>query len=102
VNVSRAVVLLLILNFVDAVTTIFWVRNGIASEANGLMAGLLDVGDFPFLLVKLGMGAITALVLLRGADRKLARYGVALALVVYAGAMGSHIFTGLAAFGYFS
>jgi uncharacterized membrane protein YebE (DUF533 family) len=66
------------------------------------MAGLLDVGDFPFLLVKLGMGAITALVLLRGADRKLARYGVALALVVYAGAMGSHIFTGLAAFGYFS
>ena len=101
-NVSRAVVVLLLLNLIDAVVTIFWVRNGLAPEANGLMASLLDIGDFPFLLVKLGMGAATALVLLRGADKKLARYGVVIALTAYAGAMGSHVLTGLAAYGYFS
>jgi hypothetical protein len=54
------------------------------------------------LLVKLGMGAATALVLLRGADKKLARYGVVIALTAYAGAMGSHVLTGLAAYGYLS
>ena len=37
---SRAVYLLLVLNLADAVLTIFWVRNGLAVEANGLMAGL--------------------------------------------------------------
>ena len=54
------------------------------------------------LLVKLGMGVLTAVVLLRGAEKKLARYGVVIALTAYAGAMGSHVLTGLAAFGYFS
>ena len=101
-KMSRAVYLLLVLNLADAVLTIFWVRNGLAVEANGLMAGLLDIGDFPFLLVKLGMGAIAAFVLLRGADKKLARYGVVAALTAYLGAMTSHVLTGLAAYGYLS
>ena len=52
----RQVFLLFTLNFVDAVLTIFWVRNGYATEGNHLMSTLLDIGDMPFLMVKLAVG----------------------------------------------
>lgn len=94
--------LLFALNLLDALLTIVWVRSGVATESNQLMASLLDIGNGPFLTVKIAMGAVTALVLMRWGSRKLARYGVAVALAVYLGLMGIHLFTGLAAFGYVS
>lgn len=95
-------ILLFMLNVLDAVLTIFWVRNGVATEGNQLMASLLDIGNTPFLIVKIAIGTITAIVLFRWGNRKLARYGLAVALAVYLGLMGIHLFTGLAAFGYVS
>lgn len=94
--------LLFTLNIVDALLTIYWVRNGFATEGNQLMAGLLDMGDMPFLAVKVAVGAVAAFVLLRWRNLRLARYGLAAALAVYMGLMGIHLFTGLAAFGYVS
>lgn len=94
--------LLFTLNFLDAVLTIYWVRNGYATEGNHLMATLLDIGDMPFLAVKVGIGAVTAIVLWRWRKMRLAKYGLALALAVYIGLMGIHFFTGLSAFGYVS
>jgi hypothetical protein len=94
--------LLFTLNFLDAVLTIYWVRNGYATEGNHLMATLLDIGDMPFLAVKVGIGAVTAVVLWRWRKMRLAKYGLALALAVYIGLMGIHFFTGLSAFGYVS
>jgi hypothetical protein len=92
-------ILLFALNIVDALLTIYWVRNGFATEGNQLMAGLLDMGDMPFLAVKVAVGAVAAFVLLRWSDFRLARYGVAAALAVYIGLMGIHLLTGLSAFG---
>src|SRR5215203_4926114 len=92
-------VLLFALNFFDAVLTIYWVRNGFATEGNQLMARLLDIGDLPFLAVKIAVGAVAAVVLWRWKNLRLARYGLALALCVYIGLMGVHFFTGLSAFG---
>ena len=94
--------LLFALNFLDAVLTIYWVRNGFATEGNHLMATLLDIGDWPFLAVKVGIGAVTAVVLWRWRKFRLAKYGLTLALVVYIALMGVHFFTGLSAFGYVS
>lgn len=94
--------LLFALNFLDAVLTIYWVRNGFATEGNHLMATLLDIGDAPFLAVKLAIGAVTAVVLWRWRKKRLAKYGLAVALVVYIGLMGIHFVTGLSAFGYVS
>lgn len=90
------------LNLLDALLTIIWVREGVATEGNQLMASLLDMGDGPFLAVKITVGAIAAGVLLRWGSRPLARYGVAVALAVYISLMGIHLFTGLAAMGYIS
>jgi len=87
------------LNFFDAVLTLYWVRNGFATEANHLMAGLLDLGNAPFLAVKIAVGAVAALVLSYWGHMKLARYGVTITLAVYLGLMVIHLFTGLSAVG---
>jgi len=39
------------------------VRNGFATEGNQLMAELLDIGDLPFLAVKVAVGGVAAIVL---------------------------------------
>ncbi len=94
--------LLFALNLLDALLTIVWVRSGVATEGNQLMASLLEIGNGPFLGVKVFIGAVTAFVLFRWGNRPLARYGLAVALAVYIGLMGIHLFTGLSAFGFVS
>lgn len=94
--------LLFLLNLLDAILTIYWVRWGVASEGNHLMAGLLDIGDFTFLTVKIGWGMLTALVLLRWGHKRLAKYGLSVALAVYFGVMAVHVFTGMIALGFLS
>mgnify|MGYP000409792410 CR=1 FL=1 len=101
-SLTRSTFLLFLLNFFDAVLTIYWVRNGFATEANHLMAGLLDLGNAPFLTVKIAVGATAALVLSYWGHLKLARYGVTITLAVYLGLMVIHMFTGLSAFGLIS
>jgi Domain of unknown function (DUF5658) len=101
-EMSRPTILLFALNLFDAVLTVYWVRNGFASEGNQLMAGLLDMGNLPFLVVKIAVGAVAAIVLWRWSELRIAKYGLALALVVYVGLMGVHFVTGLSAFGYIS
>jgi len=101
-HLFRETFLLFSLNLLDAILTIIWVRNGVATEGNNLMARLLDSGDFTFLTAKIAVGTITALVLLRWGHRRLARYGLTLALAVYISLMGIHVVTGLSAFGFIS
>ena len=95
-------VLLFALNLLDALLTIVWVRTGVATEGNQLMASLLDIGNGPFLTTKIAIGAVTAIVLFKWGNRPLAKYGLAIALAVYIGLMGIHLFTGLSAVGYVS
>jgi len=99
-HLFRETFLLFLLNLLDAVLTIIWVRSGVATEGNHMMAKLLDMGDFTFLGVKLAIGTFAAIVLLRWGNRRLAKYGVAVALAVYIGVMGIHLLTYLSATGY--
>jgi hypothetical protein len=96
-HLFREVFLLFSLNLLDAVLTIVWVRTGVAPEGNQIMASLMEESDLAFLGVKILMGSIAAVVLLRWGNRKLARYGVAVALVVYVSVMGIHLLTFLTA-----
>ncbi|HEV7903066.1 MAG TPA: DUF5658 family protein, partial [Pyrinomonadaceae bacterium] len=57
--------LLFLLSWLDAQLTIIWVRNGLATEGNGLMAHLLNEGNAPFLATKLLIGAGVAFILYR-------------------------------------
>lgn len=87
------------LNFIDAVLTLFWVRNNFAEEGNALMAHLLDLGDAPFLIVKILMGGLAMLVFYRFAHLRVAKFGLTLALTVYMALMLVHLATGLSAVG---
>lgn len=91
---------LFLLNWLDAQLTLIWVRSDIATEANNLMAQLLDIGDAPFLLTKLAIGAFSAYVLYRCSHLTIARRGMKLALVVYGALMLVHAATGLSAMGW--
>ncbi len=101
-HISRQTILLFSLNFLDAVFTIYWVRHGLATEGNQLMAGLLDLGNVPFLAVKTMIGGIAAFVLWRWGNLRLAQIGLSVALAIYIGLMGVHLFTGLSACGLIS
>lgn len=101
-NISGLTIVLFLLNFADAVLTIYWVRNGFATEGNALMASLLDMGNVPFLSVKMMIGAATAIILWRWKNLRVAQYGLTVALAVYFGVMAVHLVTGLSAFGYLS
>src|SRR6266513_4107418 len=88
------------LNWIDAQLTLIWVRTDIASEGNGLMGALLRIGDAPFLLVKLAIGAFAAYTLYKCSHLPLARRGMQLVLAVYGGLMLAHAATGMAALGW--
>lgn len=92
--------LLFVLNWIDAQLTLFWVRSHIASEGNDLMNELLKIGDAPFLLVKLAIGAFAAYTLYRCAHLPLARRGMQLVLTVYVVLMLVHAATGMSALGW--
>jgi len=99
-HLFRETFLLFLLNLLDAILTIVWVRSGVAPEGNQLMAKLMDMSDLTFLGAKIAMGTFAAIVLLRWGNRKLAKYGVAVALAVYISVMGIHLLTYLSAIGY--
>ena len=99
-SVLTKCVLLFLLNWLDAQLTIIWVRNGVATEGNGLMAHLLDAGNLPFLATKLAVGALVAYVLYRWSHLALARRGLRLVLCLYFALMFVHAATGLSALGH--
>jgi hypothetical protein len=92
--------LLFLLNWLDAQLTILWVRGGVATEGNGLMAYLLDCGNTPFLLAKLAVGALVAYTLYRFSHVALARRGLHFALALYLTLMLVHAATGASALGW--
>jgi len=92
--------LLFLLNWLDAQLTILWVRNGLATEGNGLMAYLLDAGNAPFLVTKLLVGASVAFVLYRWSHLALARRGLQFVLGLYFALMFVHAATGISALGW--
>lgn len=93
-------ILLFCLNWLDAQLTVLWVRGGVASEGNGLMARLLEMGDVPFMLVKISIGAAAAYILYRCSRYKLARRGLSLVLGLYLALMVVHAATGMTALGW--
>ncbi len=92
--------LLFLLNWLDAQLTILWVRGGAATEGNGLMAYLLDLGNAPFLSTKLAVGALVAYTLYRFSHIALARRGLHFVLALYLALMGVHAATGASALGW--
>lgn len=89
------VVLGLLLNLADALFTLYYVRNGLATEANPLMAYYLDHSDSAFLIVKMYMATIGIAIMYMYRDRKAAMVGLWGAMAVYSLVVGNHLIWGL-------
>ena len=92
--------LLFAMNWLDAQLTILWLRLNIATEGNGIMAGLLSHGEASFLAVKLLIGALSAYILYRFAEIPIARRGMKVVLGIYLALMVVHAVTGFSALGW--
>ena len=89
--------LLFALNMLDAQLTVIWVRAGVATEGNGLMARVLAAGVAPFFMTKLLVGATVAFLLYRFSSLTIAQRGTRLVLGIYLALMLVHAATGLSA-----
>ena len=92
--------LLFALNWLDAQLTLLWIRLGVATEGNSLMARILEHGDMTFLVAKLAIGAVAAYILYRCAHLPLAKRGLNVVLGIYLILMLVHVATGCVAMGW--
>jgi hypothetical protein len=88
------------MNWLDAQLTILWLRLNIATEGNGIMAGLLNHSEASFLSVKLLIGGLSAFILYRFAEIPIARRGMRVVLGIYLALMVVHAVTGFSALGW--
>ena len=92
--------LLFTLNWLDAQLTVLWIRLGVATEGNALMARVLQHGDLAFIGAKLAIGAFAAYVLYRCAHLPIAKRGLNFVLGIYVILMLVHVATGCVALGW--
>lgn len=92
--------LLFTLNWLDAQLTVLWIRLGVATEGNALMARILQHGDWAFVGAKLAIGAFAAVVLYRCAHLPIAKRGLNFVLGIYVVLMLVHVATGCVAMGW--
>lgn len=81
--VRTFVLSLLALNVFDAVCTVFWVRLGIAEEANPLLRPLLEHSTMAFFVVKMSMVCAGLGFLWYHREVPLVKVGLAFATAVY-------------------
>jgi hypothetical protein len=92
--------LLFTLNWLDAQLTLLWIKLGVATEGNSLMARILEHGDLTFLAAKLAIGAFAAYIFYRCAHLPLAKRGLNVVLGIYVILMLVHVATGCVSMGW--
>lgn len=83
--------ILLILNLLDAVLTLYSVRSGLGIEQNPLMLELLERGSIYFMAVKLALVSLGAWMLWNWINYRLAQVFAIFGTLVYVGIVGWHV-----------
>ena len=73
----------IVLNLLDAVFTLWWVRTGMAVEANELLRDLVNEHPVAFVMVKLSLVSLGSLVLWFRRQRPLAVVAIFSAFLIY-------------------
>ncbi len=89
--IALSVALVLVLNVVDATFTLLWVQMGWATEANPVMAAMLNHSPVVFMLSKLALVSGGMGVLWKLRRLPLAKFGVGIASIVYIGIFAHHM-----------
>jgi len=80
---GRILILLIILNIIDAIATFYWVSEGIASEINPLMQNWLQISASAFVVMKLILVLICTICLWKFRSRSLAHILIIPVILVY-------------------
>ena len=80
---AKFLILLIILNIIDTGGTLYWVSEGIATEANPIMQNWLQINVSAFIFVKLAVVFLCVGVLWVARPRPLAHFLILLTLAVY-------------------
>ena len=81
----------LVLNLVDAVLTLLWVRLGLAAESNTLIDELVTENALAFIAVKLGLVGLGSWLLWNRRHSPLAVIGIFVVFVTYYGIFAYHV-----------
>ena len=73
----------IVLNLLDAILTLLWVRLGIAEEANMLMRDLVNDQALAFVLAKIGLVSLGSILLWRNRHRPLAVVAIFVSFLAY-------------------
>jgi hypothetical protein len=74
---------LIILNLLDAIFTLFWVKSGIVKEKNILLSDLINNHPMIFMTVKISLVSFGSILLWRFRKRVLAVIGIFVVFVAY-------------------
>tara|TARA_Y100001973_G_scaffold72373_1_gene105507 strand:- start:236 stop:532 length:297 start_codon:yes stop_codon:yes gene_type:complete len=77
------IILIVVFNLIDLVTTLWLIENGLAVEANPFMKEAMDMGVEIFIFVKLFFVLGGLYILRRNKDRKAAKVAIWSAFVTY-------------------
>ena len=83
--------ILMVLNVIDALATAFWIENNLASEANPLMQSWLDISPVFFITMKLSLVFACSFLLWKLRRRKLTYILLAPVILIYTYILGKHI-----------
>jgi hypothetical protein len=75
--------IVLLLNLMDAIFTLFWVKAGLATEANILLQSTVDEHPVAFVTIKLTLVSLGSLLLWKRRDHPLAVVGSFVVFLVY-------------------
>ena len=81
----------LVLNLIDAVLTLLWVRAGFAREANPLLSRIVEEHAFLFVMGKLVLVFLATALLWRHRQQPLAVVGIFAAFLVYYAVLVYHL-----------
>jgi len=84
------VVLSVSMHLVDAWSTMFFIRNGYATEANPLMAHFYEISPLVFLFFKMFLAILGTLILYQYRHEKLAKIGLIFVVLTFAGVVMYH------------
>lgn len=73
----------IVLNVLDGLLTLFWVYTDRATEMNPLMSVLIEAHPVLFMSLKIALVHLGSIILLRNCDRSLAKLSVLIAFSLY-------------------
>jgi len=85
------VVLIIVLNILDAIFTLFWVNAGLAKEANVLMRYLVHNHPFAFVAVKFSLVLLGTYILWRNRFNRMAVLGMFVIFIIYYALLLHHL-----------